>query len=239
MRYATQFFDLQLRFARTVAALSELPLGQCLLEYTNLYVRFGLGRDFDPAHPIWQEYLDGLRGGDGDGEWTYRFYLARPEAPAPPAITATRGCFSYARVSAERIRLHFRNAETGGRSPLEAGQVGRRLADLTALFEHVKRSGPPPARVLGSSWLYNVAAYRRLFPASYVASARVMPGRFQRMPLWGQFVNRRGEVRASMARPFVESLARQSRLEDLGQCFPFQVLAVDAPVRDFYAFYGI
>jgi len=33
-----------------------------LLDYTNLYVRFGLGRDFDPAHPVWREYLSGLRG---------------------------------------------------------------------------------------------------------------------------------------------------------------------------------
>ena len=32
-----------------------------MFEYTNFYIRFGLGRDFDPTHPGWQEYLTGLR----------------------------------------------------------------------------------------------------------------------------------------------------------------------------------
>jgi len=42
-----------------------------------------------------------------------------------------------------------------------------------------------------------------------------------------------------MARPFLERLERQSTLEDLERCFPFQVLAPEAPARDFYAFYGL
>src|SRR5439155_12564861 len=52
--YAKAFFDLQLQFAHKVTRLSGLPLARALLEYTNLYARFGLGRDFDPAHPTWQ-----------------------------------------------------------------------------------------------------------------------------------------------------------------------------------------
>ena len=52
--YAKPFFDLQLQFAERVTALSGLPLARVLLEYTNLYIRFGLGRAFDPAHPAWQ-----------------------------------------------------------------------------------------------------------------------------------------------------------------------------------------
>ena len=58
--YARGFFDLQLRFAERIAALAGLPLSRALLEYTNLYVRFGLGRDFDPAHPGWRDYEAGL-----------------------------------------------------------------------------------------------------------------------------------------------------------------------------------
>ena len=51
MIYAKAFFDLQLQFAHKVAVLSGLPLARVLLEYTNLYARFGLGRDFDPEGP--------------------------------------------------------------------------------------------------------------------------------------------------------------------------------------------
>jgi len=237
--YAKAFFDLQLRFAQKVTVLSGLSLARALLEYTNLYIRFGLGRDFDPAHPTWQEYLAGLPGTDDIHEWTYRFYVTRPDAKAAPAVVATSGCFSYARLSGERIRLHFQNAETDGRSPLAIERVGRRLAELTALFEHVQRTLCQPLRVIGASWLYNLDAYRRLFPISYLATARVSSDRFQHMPLWGQFLDRYGALKDDMARRFLEALERQSSVARLDQCFPFQALSVGASVQDFYDFYGI
>src|SRR5229473_1294540 len=136
-------------------ALSGLPLARALLEYTNLYVRFGLGRDFDPAHPTWREYLAGLPDTHDSCEWTYRFYLTRPEAMAAPAVVATFGCFSYARLTADRIRLHFRNAETDGHSSIGIERLGQRLADLAALFAHVKQTLCQPLQVVGASWLYN------------------------------------------------------------------------------------
>jgi hypothetical protein len=72
--YARAFIDLQLHFAHKVAALSGLPRARALFEYTNLYIRFGPGRDFDPAHPTWREYLAGLGKANDHREWTYRFY---------------------------------------------------------------------------------------------------------------------------------------------------------------------
>jgi hypothetical protein len=239
VRYARAFFDLQLRFAHTVSALSGLPLARALLEYTNLYIRFGLGHAFDPAHPVWREYLAGPVGYTKDGrEWTYRFYLGRPPAD-PPDVVATFGCFAYARLAGDRIRLHFRNAETGDHSPLGDRRQAARRAELAALFEHVKRTTEPAPRVVGRSWLYNLEAYRRLFPESYVRAARPIDGRFQHMPLWGQFVDRRGEVKEGMAQELLERLGRQSGLEGLDRCFPLPVLAAEAPSRAFCEFYGV
>ena len=237
--YAKGFFDLQLQFAHKVAALSGLPLARVLLEYTNFYIRFGLGRDFDPAHPAWQEYLAGLQDTNDIGEWTYSFYSRRPDAMAAPAAVATFGCFAYSRLSGERIRLHFQNAETDGHAPLATERVGQRRAELTALFEHVKRTPRQPQQVIGASWLYNLDAYRRLFPGSYLATAHVTGHRFQHMPLWGQFLDRHGAIRENMTRQFRERLDRQSSLDSLEQCFPFQALSVGAPVQDFYNFYGV
>jgi hypothetical protein len=237
--YAKAFFDLQLQFAYKVTGVSGLPFARALLEYTNFYIRFGLGRDFDPAHPTWREYLAGLQDTCDSSEWTYRFYLTRSEAMAAPRVVATFGCFSYALLSGNSIRLHFRNAETDGHSPLGAERLGHRLADLTALFVHVKRTQREPLQVVGASWLYNLDAYRRLFPPSYLATARVIGHRFQHMPLWGQFLDRRGEIKESVTRPFLERLERQSSLDSLERCFPLQVLSVEAPVMEFYNFYGI
>ena len=113
------------------------------------------------------------------------------------------------------------------------------MSDLAAVFEHVKRMLPQPLQVVGASWLYNLDAYRRLFPASYLATAHVIDHRFQHMPLWGQFLDRYGEIKKSMMRQFLERLERQSSLDSLAQCFPFQVLSVEASVTEFYDFYRI
>jgi hypothetical protein len=214
-------------------------MSDAVLKYSNFYIRFGAGREFHPAHPVWQEYLAGLRDANDPGEWTYRFYLTRGENVVPPALVATVGCFAYSRLSDTRLRIHFRNAETDGRSPLGIDRRSHRWDDLTALFSHVKRHSSQPMRVIGASWLYNIDAYRRLFPASYMATAQVVGGRFQHMPLWGQFVNRHGETNEGMQRRFLERLERQSSLDGLDQCFPFQVLSVEASTAEFYQFYGV
>jgi len=51
-------------------------------------------------------------------------------------------------------------------------------------------------------------------------------------------VNRYGEVRESLAGEFRERLRQPASLQDLDGCFPFQVLALEAPVREFHDFYG-
>jgi len=239
MLYARAFFDLQLQFAETVSALSRRPLADTLLDYTNFYVRFALGRGFDPDHPGWREYEAGLRDARDRREWTYRFYLSRSGPEAGPDVTAAFGCFAYAPQGPDRVRLHFANAETGEGSPLAAAQRGQRLADLTALFRHLQRTTPQPPRVVGASWLYNLDAYRCLFPMPYLATARVLRGRFRHMPLWGQFLDRRGEVKERVARGFLERVGRLSSLEGLDQCFPLHVLGLEASAAEFYAFYGV
>jgi hypothetical protein len=158
---------------------------------------------------------------------------------AAPSVVATFGCFSYARPTPEWIRLHFQNAETDGRSPLAIDRVRERQAELATLFAHVKRTQRGPIRVRGVSWLYNLAAYRRLFPPSYLATAHVAAQRFRHMPLWGQFVDRRGAMKEQATREFLERLERQSSPDGLERCFPLQPLAVDAPVEAFYDCYGL
>jgi hypothetical protein len=236
--YTKPFFELQLDFARTVSGLSGLPYGRALLAYTNLYVRFGLGQEPDEAHPGWQDFLRGLPREGDPAAWTHRFYLERSRARVTLPIVASSGCFAYARPRPDRIRLHFQNVEPDGHSPLGRDRRPRRFAELRALFAHVTRTVPEPVAVVGASWLYNLEAYRCLFPPSYVHGAQVMRGRFQRMPLWGQFLDRHGELRASAARVFRERLTALTGVEGLEQCFPLPVLAVTAPVTDFSAFYG-
>jgi hypothetical protein len=236
---AKEFFDLQFSFAEKVQAVSGMPLERALFEYTNFYVRFGLGRELDREHEGWRAYLDGLGNAEDGREWTYRCYLKDPEANTAPPLVATVGCFSYAQHSANVVRMHFRNAEADGRSPLAAANSDRRRSELARLFSHLKRTMDEDVTVLGISWLYNLDAYRRLFPAAYTASSRVVQGRFQSMPLWGQFLNHCGQVKPLMRTTFLRALAEQTTLAGLDDCFPLQVLTVQAPARQFHDYYGV
>ncbi len=108
---------------------------------------------------------------------------------------------------------------------------------MSALSRHLKRSVSQDTPVVGASWLYNLEAYRRLFPPGFASRARPIRGGFRSMALWGQFLNRRGEVREAAAATFLDVLSQTSDLGDLGKCFPLQALTTRAPACEFYDFY--
>jgi hypothetical protein len=239
MRYSKEFFDLQIDFARAAVALIDMPIERALLDYTNIYVRFGLGRDFDQDHPTWRCYVDGLSQAADLCDWTYRFYLARTEASQPQSMVATFGCFSYAKQDAKCVRIHFQNIEPPMVSPLSIDRLPVRLAELRSLFDHVRRNQPEATRVAGTSWLYNLRAYQLCFPKGYMASAKVAKSRFRNMPLWGQFLDRNGFVRIDIAEDFLQRLSNVTNGPDLSLSFPLQALAVEPPIAQFYGLYGI
>jgi hypothetical protein len=111
------------------------------------------------------------------------------------------------------------------------------MRELAALSAHMTRAHGTSATVVGGSWLYNLEAYRRLFPPAFIATAQASPPRFRHMPLWGQFLDRHGETKDAMTRPFLDRLARLSTLDGLASCFPFQTLALQAPASVFADYY--
>jgi hypothetical protein len=233
MIHRKEFFELQWQFATGAAALADKPLGDALLAYTNFYARFGLGRDFDAAHPVWRDYLDGLHRSSTPLDWTYAFYRSRLPDRGAPGTVARVGCFSYARLGNGRIRLHFHNAEPPGVSPLAADRQAQRREELRRLLAGERRHEGAATRVIGASWLYNLEAYRRLFPPAYLCSATVGEPRFRHMPLWGQFLDRHGAIRREAATALMQRLSMQRSIDGLAACFPLQVLALDGVVSMF------
>ncbi len=225
-------------FAQKVADISGQSLDGALLHYTNLYIRFGLGWDLSAANPIWQEYLTGLRENADRGEWTYRFYLKQQPA-TPVVVQLPFGCFSYSVLDGGRIRLHFHNNEPAEQSPLSHDCLSLRLAELKNMFAHIKQTVSTPTTVIGASWLYNLEAYRRLFPPAYLATAQIGRDDFPYLPLWGQFIDHRGQIKEDLAERFIERLDRQHNLEGIEHCFPFQVLHLESSIQVFYQFYGV
>lgn len=237
MQFSREFFDLNLRFAQKVSDVADRSFQQSLLEYTHLYLAFGLGRDFDPENPVWQEYLHLCRDSSRTAP-AHRFYLARITEHPKPEPEHPFGCFSYTLWGEGRVRVHFRNA-TRESGVLQKDKMSERISELKEMFQYLKKVVPANSVVIGGSWLYNIEAYRRFFPAKYLESAWASLEDYQFLALWGQFLFSDGSVRPCMAGSFLERMEAQKTLEGLKSCFPYQVLRLQSSIEDFYVCYGI
>jgi len=239
MLVTRDFFRMQLEFAAYIASVTNASLGAAIMDYTNIYIRLRFGRDFDAANPEWVEYVDGLQSSPArNAIYTHEVWQSRAEVQ-PPGVIAIAGCFSCGYESGNTARIHFENRENEKESPLSYSQREMRYAELRKLFRFTLISHPEIENVCGLSWLYNISAYRRLFPPQYIASSKPVTGKYRNMPLWGQFLCRNGEVRTEKADFFYEKLSRNPSLSEISGCFPFQPLAVKAPVTVFRHFFDI
>lgn len=243
MSYPACFLELQVLFARRLAELSGRPLPQMVLRHTALYRILGLDWSLDPSHPVWQRFVDAL-GHDGSGfEAAYSVYEERYRQGLIPDHEPSRphwGCFSYEEQPGDRsVRLHFSNWDTTGMGPLSTLRQSSRLAELQAMFGHISHQHPDVALVRGGSWLYNREEYLRLFPPSYHQSARVDHPHLIARGLWGQFLRHGNRLNEQVAACFADRVAALSAAAEYAGCFPYRVLLTEAPIADFYAFYGI
>ncbi len=232
------FFELTLNFAEKMSRLTRQPLEESLLDWTNCYMAFGLGYSHDNQNPIWQAFLAGLERADDRAAWIHHFYQGNYR-PRPQPQNAF-GCFSYELWEGGRVRLHFRDAEAPQYHPLGRDRVPARLAELKALFADLRVRAPQSRNLVGGSWLYNIAAYRRLFPPDYLASAILSPDPGCRyLRIWGQFLQRDGSLRTDLAEHFRNCLEKKNTPADTLKCFPFEVLQLEAPLEVFYLHYGV
>jgi hypothetical protein len=229
--HSVEFFDLQLRFAEKVAELSGTSLAEAVGTHTNIYVRLGMGQRLDVTHPDWQAYVSGLARASSKAKWTHAVHRRRIHLPAGPTPAKTVGCFSYAWAGDDCVRLHFHADNERAESPLSAANQRVRRKELASLLSDLKGSLGDNVSVIGASWLYNLHSYRCLFPEHYLASLRAVEHPYQRMPLWGQFLNRDRSVRVGAATRFLARITQASSLAQLESCFPFVVLATRSPAR--------
>lgn len=238
------YFALQLDFARRMASGRGVSLGEAVSRYTNLRRRFGLP-DEDPASAgPWTAFLQGLERRTDSREqeaWTLEIFLRCPEERLPDGQTPF-GCFSCEPPGPDgSLRLHFNNREMDADvGPLHRSRMPARREELAALFAYVRDAYQGVSYVFGSSWLYNLEAYRRLFPPAYGAARRAPPWpvRLAGTSSWGQFLDRRGRLKPDMQRRFVGNLAAL----DVGapwRAFPLPCLVTEAPIGLFYNHYGL
>jgi hypothetical protein len=103
------------------------------------------------------------------------------------------------------------------------------------MFGDIKKRCGLDVHVNGYSWLYNIEAYRRLFPNEYLVSA--MPFRdvcYSRMILWGQFLNCNWGVKSELTEKFFKNISEVESLERLLDSFEYYPLKLRTKAIHFY-----
>jgi hypothetical protein len=239
------YFALQLRFAEHMAARAAIPLARSLTLHTNLQRRFGLGYGgVGPVPPEWLAFLDEMDRRETPEQrldWIKTFYLNAPD-DLPPADQRTFGCFRCDPPDvAGVLRIHFSNRDsTDDIGPLSRAKTPRRLSELKTMFAFVRETWPGANTVQGGSWLYNLDAYRRLFPGAYGDSRKPPSGPvgLAGTSSWGQFLDHREAVKPDLREAFLHNLETID-VAAPWRAFPLPALRTRAPIELFYDHYGV
>ncbi|WP_337189048.1 hypothetical protein [Phenylobacterium sp.] len=240
------YFEAQLRLAGHMAGLTGVSLGEAAWRYTNFHRRFGYGSPDEatragPAGNPWRAYATALEAADGlaaQVRATQDAFMNGQDERLPLPGQDGFGCFACEAPRPDgAVRIHFFNADTDGAGgPLAAGKAPRRRAELARMTAHVRREHPQARTIRGKSWLYNLEAYRRLFPADYVASRTPAKGplHLTGTSSWGQLIDSREAIRPELRDAFVANLSRLDP-DAPWRAFPLRVLSVEAPIESFEA----
>lgn len=237
------YYALQLRFAEAITAGGGPSLGEATRRFTNLHRRLALGNVTEaPPGPGWRRFaerLEALPNTRSRLDWTMAELAAAPDEPGH-ATQVQFGCFSYEPPKDGLVRIHFNNRDSAdGVSPLAQAKFEVRRSELARMFTHLKRLYPEAQTIAGASWLYHTQAYRRLFPADYVAS-RTTAGKvnLSGTSSWGQFLTHAGAVKADLREAFLANF-RDLDPDQPWLIFPLRPLLVNAPVESFYSELGV
>jgi hypothetical protein len=165
------------------------------------------------------------------------------QGPIPYHDNSRFGCFSYDSHEDGIVDIHFSNEESDDTGPLTRGKIEERFHELSDLFNAIKKEYPDAKEVRGNSWLYNVEAYKRLFPESYTAKLG-KDYRDNSLPtdrVWGQFYDSKKELKHDVAEQFLRNIQALDEItpDAVASALPYKVLSTKGPIKDFYAKYGV
>ncbi|MFT4266067.1 MAG: hypothetical protein QM586_02400 [Xenophilus sp.] len=232
------YFDLQLSFAERYAGAARVSFGVAVERCTNLRRRLGL--EGHAGAGGWQRFLVRIEELAGNRPAVLALCLACFDGRPRHALERAFGCFSYDPPDAQgAMRIHFMPPEGVPASPLAATGMDARRAELRALFAHVRRCERRALCVRGLSWLYNLDAYRRLFPPAYCASIRA-PGfspRLNGTSTWGQVLDWRQQVKPRVRDAVLVNLAGL-RPSAPWEVFPFRALMATCSIDRFHDWFA-
>jgi hypothetical protein len=243
---ARGFFGVQLLYADALSERASIPLPDAITWHTNFHRLFAYGNlgkmAPDPAFLALAHDIAAIADKTERLDHLITAYAARPFDGWPKERFPFGKHFACEAVDANGIvRIHFRNrANSDAIGPLDAANIPQRRADLAAMFDFVAQRWPETTFIEGASWLYNLDAYRRLFPAAYASSRtpRIGPRPTHGLSTWGQFLDYRGALKPKTAEPFIANLETLDPAEPW-RAFPYNVLITKAPFEAFRKEYNL
>lgn len=254
--YPKGLFEAQYEFAKIMADRQNIPLVEAVQTYAPLLNKAIRTEDGQ------KELLPGLSD-ENLLDVGYATVLERRRSYDKNGLEyhdereGRFGCFYYRYDEATKtVSPHFFNAEAEdeweddkpvSRGPLSKEKIERRKAELADMFRDIKARHPDAKYVRGRSNLYNLEAYRRLFPPTYEVSEEIdySPELWAgNTDIWGQFLGgdqkEKGEYgfKQELANEFLEKV-KQVPLDKLADAAPMPPRTAYGDIHDFYDFYGI
>jgi hypothetical protein len=242
---ARGFFGVQLHYAETLSAKAGIPLADAITFHTNFHRLFAYGNlSKQPPDPDFLSLVNDIvpLAPTARLDRLITAYAYRSADPWPPERFPFGNHFACeAPNDANIVRIHFRNRfNNDEHGPLHEANFAQRRADLTAMFGFIAKQWPDAKSINGASWLYNLVAYRRLFPPDYGASRTplVGPRPIHGLSTWGQFLDFRGRAKPAIVETFMQNLNKLD-IAHPWLAFPYQVLSTTAPLEAFRREYAL
>lgn len=235
------YFAFQYAFAEMMAKQKDLNIFEAVKEYSPMVAAYLFY--WDRKKRTYGELSPRYNGDKHIVDFAYGTHLNTLSNEPTPYHQGNRyGCFGYDREPEEKVmHIHFSNAEDGPTGPLSQERMAERKKEIRDVLLAARREQPDLQEVHGNSWLYNLPAYRRLFPPSY--TEHLVENRdpalwHQGSSIWGQFVDSEGGLKKDLADQFMEKLKANPDADPL-EALPMKALRAKAPIKDFYDFYNI
>lgn len=137
------------------------------------------------------------------------------------------------------VRPHWVKLQPYSRSPLDPERREESHEYMRQMFTHILNFESEVKEVLGNSWLYNLAAYRDLYPPAYTEHRPpTQSAEFCYLALWGQCFDRYWQPRAREVDSLLSGARQLHRIEDVIDCFPLKVLTPRCPIEVFDRYYA-
>jgi len=219
------FFAVQRRFAERWAALASVPIETAFLECTTWYRQAaGLGREFDPHHPRWQELVSAVRdAADPDGVVRAAAVRNEPEVLPGPVLDWTW------EADDRSVRLNFLGERSLDGHPLSRRQLPKRQRELRDLVRSAASDHSDAAWLRGRSWLYSIHAYRRIFPDEFIAGLKPRAPDLQFLACWGQLLDGAWRTRSGVATALLRAVDLANTTDDLEAAFPYRMQQTRIP----------